>query len=209
MKVVGVVGGIASGKSFVCEQFASLGAVVIAADPLGHEALRDPDLRQRLTTRWGDRILAPDGEVDRAAVAGTVFPRVAASAEQVEQARLELSFLESVVHPWIERRLRDRLEAVRKSTPDAVVLLDAALLLEVGWDAWCDGVLFVDTLAELRRERARRRGWSDEQWQARESAQWPVEKKKEVSRWTVDNSGSTTETIRQVQMLWRRLREEV
>jgi dephospho-CoA kinase len=89
-----------------------------------------------------------------------------------------------------------------------VVLLDAALLLEAGWDRGCDGVMFVDASAELRRQRALNRGWSVEQWLARESAQWPVEKKKEVSRWTVDNSGSSAETIRQVRSLWGRFRVE-
>ncbi len=208
MKVIGVVGGIASGKSLVCEQFASLGAVVVAADPMGHEALRDPAVRTRLVDRWGEEILAADGEVDRAAVARRVFQMDGANAEPSVEAKAELRFLESVVHPWIEERLRGRLEAVRVASPDAVVLLDAALLLEAGWDAWCDGVLFVDTIADRRRERALSRGWSVEQWRARESAQWPVEKKREVSRWTVDNSGSSAETNRQVRSLWRRLREE-
>lgn len=208
MKVIGVVGGIASGKSWVCEQFAALGAVVIAADQMGHEALRDPTVRRQLVERWGSRILADDGEVDRAAVARRVFPTAGASEEQAGEARNELGFLESIVHPWIERRLRDRLDEVRASAPDSVVLLDAALLLEAGWDKGCDGVMFVDASAELRRQRALNRGWSVEQWLARESAQWPVEKKKEVSRWTVDNSGSSTETIRQVRSLWRRFRVE-
>ncbi len=206
MRVIGVVGGIASGKRRVCEQFAALGAVVIAADPLGHEALRDPAVRQRLVKRWGEGILAADGQVDRAAIARRVFAGRTADPATAVEAQSELKFLESVTHPWIETRLRERLEAVRAADPEAVVLLDAAVLLEAGWDRWCDGVLFVDTSAERRRERAQQRGWTLEQWQAREAAQWPVEKKRELSRWTVDNSGSSTETYEQVQTLWRRLR---
>lgn len=209
MRVIGVVGGIASGKSRVCEQFAALGAVVIAADSLGHEALRDPAVRQRLVERWGEGVLAADGQVDRAAIARRVFAGRTADPATAAEARSALKFLESVTHPWIELRLRERLEAVRAADPEAVVLLDAALLLEAGWDRWCDGVVFVDTSADWRRERALQRGWTVEQWQAREAAQWPVEKKRELSRWTVDNSGSSTETYRQVQTLWRRLRVEV
>jgi dephospho-CoA kinase len=208
MRVIGVVGGIASGKSRVCEQFASLGAIVIAADPLGHEALRDPAVRRSLVERWGAEILQADGEVDRAAVARRVFSR-STDAESTAIAKAELRFLEGVVHPWIESRFRERLEAVRAAEPDAVVLLDAALLLEAGWDRWCDGVLFVDSAVERRRERALQRGWTVEQWRSRENAQWPVEKKREVSRWTIDNSGSSADTYGQVETLWRRLREEV
>lgn len=199
MVVLGILGGIACGKSLVCDQFKQLGAIVIAADPMGHDVLRDEVVRRTLVDRWGEGVLADDGSVDRARVARIVFGAGPA-------ARRERDFLEQQVHPRIEARIRERLDDIRRNSPDAVVLLDAALLVEAGWTSLCDEIVFVEARDEVRRERAVARGWSVDDWRAREAAQVSLTKKRELSRWTLDNSGPTTETYRQVQELWNRLR---
>jgi dephospho-CoA kinase len=84
-----------------------------------------------------------------------------------------------------------------------IAILDAALLFEAGWDAYCDRVLFVEVPRELRLARARARGWSEEDFASRELRQWPVEEKRRRSDSVLDNSGSIDETQRQVRELWQ------
>jgi dephospho-CoA kinase len=192
---LGVTGGVASGKSLAARYFAELGAVILDADRAGHEVLRQPQIVEALVERWGRGVLTSGGEVDRAAVAGCVFGN---STEAVAERR----FLERLVHPLI----RSRLEAERERHADAghsVFILDAALLLESGWDMVCDFVIFVDAPAVQRQARAACRGWTAEQFVQRESAQWPVERKQQHADWVLSNAGTPTELRQQIQALWR------
>ncbi len=226
MKVVGVLGGIASGKSLVCRELERLGAYVLDADKLGHEVLDLPEVQATLFERWGTDVRGKDGRIDRAKVGRIVFGPPPRGPE-------ERRFLESVTHPRISARIADRLAEIRASAArersgqggevgavdpiaahtedraedrvDAVVVLDAALLLEAGWRPFCDEILFVECPEGVRRERALARGWSEENWRAREAAQKSLEEKRQVSTGTLDNSGSSADTIGQVQDFWRRL----
>src|SRR6266496_904490 len=94
--VIGLIGGIGSGKSRVAAEFARRGARVIAGDQLGHEALRQPDVKARIVERWGPGVLDTSGEVERRKVAAIVFADPA-----------ELRALEAIVFPWIERRIAE------------------------------------------------------------------------------------------------------
>src|SRR5579884_3607382 len=94
--VVGLIGGIGSGKSTVAQAFARRGAKVIVGDALGHEALRQPNIKAGLVQHWGPQILDEAGEVSRRKVAAIVFAKT-------PEARNELRALESLVFPWIER----------------------------------------------------------------------------------------------------------
>src|SRR5947209_7335955 len=97
--VIGLIGGIGSGKSRVADEFARRGARVLSGDALAHEALRQPEIRQQVVNRWGPGVLAETGEVNRRRLAGIVF----------KDAR-ELKALEALVHPYIGRRLREEVE---------------------------------------------------------------------------------------------------
>src|SRR5262249_21047205 len=164
--VVGVVGGIGSGKSQVTRLLAEAGAEVVSGDALGHEALRQPEVREQVVRRWGAGVLGPDGEIDRKKLGGIVF----AEPSQLRE-------LEALVHPWIKRRIREEVDAARaRGVP--LVVLDAAIMLEAGWEGACDEVLFVDVPRALRLERlARQGGWTEKEVEARERAQWPLEEK--------------------------------
>lgn len=192
MKVIGVVGGVASGKSLVTDCLARCGASVLNADLVGHEVLREPEVIAALTQRWGPGVLDPNGQIDRRAVARIVF---------APGAEAEKAFLESISHPRIAQRLRDQLDAWRKAGNVDVVVLDAAIMLETGWATACDEIWFVDTPAEVRQERAKQRGWTEDQWKAREAAQWPVAKKRAAATRVIDNQGTPEETCRQVRQL--------
>jgi len=195
MLILGLVGGIASGKSVVANVLRDMGAVVLDADRAGHFVLREPELIAELRKRWGDGILDSSGQVSRRAVARIVF----AQGNEAER-----KFLEQLAHPRIEALLKQELEAVRNSPePPPVLVIDAALLFEAGWDKLCDKILFVDASRDIRLERAVARGWSAEQFAAREAAQLPPEEKRARSHIVIRNV-RTLENIREVlRLTWR------
>jgi len=185
MYVLGIVGGVASGKSAVSQAFARRGAAVLDADQVGHQVLAEPEVIAAFRQRWGDGVAGPDGQIIRRAVAERVF------GESPEAAR-ERDFLNSVTHPRIRQLLTEMLTHLR-SQGTTLAVIDAALLHETGWDQLCDGVLFVDAPQAARRQRALARGWTAEQFASREASQWPVEQKKARSTWVVDNSAALDE----------------
>lgn len=191
---IGLTGGVASGKSLAAKYFAELGAVVFDADRAGHEVLLDPQVRDELVERWGSKVLTSAGEVDRAAVARRVF-----GSSPTEVA--ERQFLEELLHPLIRERLEVELSR-HSAQGKQVFVLDAALLLEAGWDWSCDEVIFVDAPRELRQSRAAARGWSAEQFADREAAQWPIEKKRALSDWVFANAGSPEELRARIHEFW-------
>jgi dephospho-CoA kinase len=197
MLILGLVGGIASGKSQVADCFRDLGAVVLDADQAGHAVLREPEVIAALQQRWGNGILDAAGQISRRAVARIVFA-VGNDAER--------EFLEQLTHPRIQMRLRQELAAVQAlPQPPRVVVIDAALLFEGGWDKLCDKIIFVDAPRDVRLERAVARGWSAEQFAAREAAQLPVEEKRSRSDLRIRNI-RTLESLREVvRLTWQHL----
>ena len=195
MLTIGVVGGVASGKSQVAKRFEELGCLRLDGDLIGHEVLRDKEVKAMLRDRWGAKVLTPDGEVDRRAVAGLVF------SEDSENGAAQLEFLESVTHPKISERLAERLSEAQQRGLTAVVL-DAAVMMKAGWDKMCDHIVFVEVPRSIRLQRALQRGWTEEQFLARESSQLTLSAKRERADTTIDNSGSLEETFQQVQVLW-------
>jgi dephospho-CoA kinase len=193
--VVGILGGIASGKSQVAEQFARLGATVVNADQLGHEVLNDPEVISQLVDRWGSRVCRVDGTLDRGQIAALVF-----GAD--EASRGELGFLEAVTHPRIGTRIAREVErAVEAGSP--LVVIDAAVMLKAGWDRHCDHLVFVDVPREIRSRRAQGRGWTEAEFMEREKSQTPVDEKRRRATAIVDNSRSLEETFEQVNNLWQ------
>ena len=200
MRILGLVGGVASGKSFVAECFRTLGAAVLDGDKTGHAVLREPAIIDAIRQRWGDGVLDPDGHVNRSAVAKIVF----APGNKAEKA-----FLEQLTHPRIEARLQRQMEQLRTSSdPPQAVVIDAALLFEGGWDKLCDKVIFVDAPRDLRLERAVARGWSAEQFAAREASQLPLDEKRNRSHIVIRNA-RTRENVREVvRLTWEELLTE-
>lgn len=197
MKVIGILGGVASGKSLVARELARLGAGVLDADRAGHEVLCMPEIEAAARKRWGEGVFGPDGRIDRARLARIVFA-------DPPDGPPERSYLERLTHPEIGRLLAreaERLEACGTS----VAALDAPLLLEAGWDKLCDTLVFVHAPEALRRSRALARGWSEADFAARQSAQQAPEAKRERADLVIDNSGSPHETRRQVERLWHSL----
>lgn len=195
MRIIGLLGGVASGKSYVARQFEALGAGVLDADCAAHEVLRMPEVERAAQQRWGPEILDPQGRIDRGRLAKIVFG---------PDGRSEREYLENLTHPRIQQLVRRQAEALAQAGhPLAVV--DAPLLLEAGWDAFCDALIYVDTPRPSRLARALERGWKEEDFAAREDAQESLDVKRARADMIVDNSGSARQTRAQVERYWHAL----
>jgi dephospho-CoA kinase len=197
MKTIGLVGGVASGKSLVAKILVERGAGLLDADRAGHEVLADtPAVQQALHDRWGDEVFKADGTIDRKAIARHVFA-------VGDTAALDRRFLENLLHPHIRRRLKAALDKFA-ADDRPVVVLDAALLYEAGWQTLCDLVVFVDSSRETRLARARTRGWTDAEFAAREAVQWQIDDKRRAADILLANDGSEADLRQAVADFWER-----
>lgn len=189
--VIGLIGGIGSGKSQVAAELARRGAAIIEGDQLGHEALRQPEIKTQLEARWGADIYTALGEIDRRKVGAIVFAQPA-----------ERRFLETVVFPYIESRIAAELTRARSTAAVPLIVLDAAILLETGWGRHCDWIVYVHAPRELRLQRiAHQRGWSAQEVQQRSRAQLSLTDKVTRADFVLDNGGTLAELVRQIDQL--------
>jgi dephospho-CoA kinase len=194
--IVGIVGGIGSGKSLVAGELVKHGGYLIAGDALGHEALRQPHIKQQVVERWGREVLDEEGEIKRRCLGHKVFADPEA-----------LRALEALVFPWIGTRIREEIARARLGTALPMIVLDAAVMMEAGWDKNCDRVIFVDAPREARLQRLlAQRGWSAEEVLARERSQLPVDDKRRRADAVIDNSQAPAQVAEQVETLLRQWR---
>jgi dephospho-CoA kinase len=199
--VVGLIGGVGSGKSTIAARLSEhLRVVVLNADAAGHRALTSQYIQNQLRRRFGDGIFTPAGEVRRDRLAALVFGDDAAQ----RQARHDL---EQIVHPEIRSELKRQLEQARQQGDLDVIVIDAALLLEAGWNELCDAVVFVDTPYEQRLARIQAsRGWTADELARREQSQTSLEDKRAAADFVINNSGLIEESVRQL-LSWIRQRQ--
>ncbi len=195
MLLVGLTGGIGSGKSTVARMLEERGAVVFDADALAREAVRPGTPgHDAVVERFGANVLAPGGELDREALASIVFADPAARRD-----------LEAIVHPEVRRLLAEGCEAYQGS--DRVVVFSAPLLLETGMHTAFQILVVVSAPEPTQIERLLRdRGMSEDQVRARIAAQAPLEEKVAVADVVVDNDGTLTDLRERVDEVWNELR---
>lgn len=194
MPVVGILGGIGSGKSSVVRQVCGFRLHIIDADRIGHERLQDPEIQAQIRKCFGDEVFAIDGTVDRSQLAQRVF----GPEQHHEIARKQLN---NLLHPAIRREIHSQIDAASRDV-DAVIL-DAALLLEGGWDATCHWLIYIDTPQSVREERVlQNRGWSAAELARREATQLSIDIKKNRADFVVDNSGSLADAAHQMQQVF-------
>jgi dephospho-CoA kinase len=195
LPVVGLIGDIGGGKSEVAGLFKERGAVVIDADAVGHELLKDPGVLHQIVERFGPGVLVRTGggepgltpAIDRKALGAIVFNDPAARHA-----------LEAILHPRMRAWFRAIIERelAENGGEGRLIVLDAAILLEAGWDDLCDRIVFVDAPREERMRRVQeQRGWSREALEARERAQWPADEKR-VRADVMINNDSGLESLR-------------
>lgn len=192
MKIIGLTGSIASGKSTVTGILRSLGAVVVDADAIVHE-LQQPGtpVTAAIAREFGPEVIRPDGSLDRPALGRIIFA-------QPDRRKA----LEAIVHPAVRERIWQEVDRCRVEGRPAVVL-DIPLLFESGWDRWVDEtwVVYTDRETQLARLMARD-GLPEAEALRRIAAQGDLESKRARAHRVIDNRGAEEETRTQVEALW-------
>ena len=193
MLLVGLTGGIGSGKSTVSRMLRQRGAVVLDADAFARAAVvaGSPGLRS-VVARFGREILTPDGELDRPKLASIVFSDPAALAD-----------LEAIVHPEVRRMIAEGIQ--ENLDEDRVVVLVNPLLIEMGTHRDCDVVVVVSASPETQVARSVARGMTEDDVRARIAAQLPLDERARTADVLIDNEGTLADLEREVDVLWRQL----
>lgn len=197
MPLIALTGGIASGKSTIAGRLAGHGAVIVDADAIVRDVQRSgsPVLGEIAAT-FGDGVIRPDGELDRAALGALVF----ADPEALQR-------LNAIVHPAVRAESARRFAEAFAADADAVVVYDVPLLVEARADDPWDLVVVAHAPAEVRARRmVDLRGMSSEEAASRIAAQVPDEARLEVADVVIDTAGTLESTLEQTDALWRRLR---
>lgn len=193
MLLVGLTGGIASGKSTVSAMLAERGAEIIDADQIARQVVM-PGTRAwcKIREHFGPGVLYPDGTIDRAALADVVF-----------SDRSKLALLNEITHPAIFEEIADRLE--RSKDRDVITVLDAALLIETGLAEGVDVLVVVHSPREVQIERLAAKGMPQRQAEARIAAQARPEHKLARADVVIENTGTLEDLGRKVDALWEEL----
>lgn len=195
-KFVGLTGGIASGKSTVSNFFRALGAQIIDADILAREVVEpEKPSWQEIVDFFGKNILLPNGHIDRKKLGAMVF-----------QDPVKREALNRIVHPRVLEEENRLYRDLRSRYPDAVIIIDAALLIEAGYSKRLSKliVVYVDAQTQLQRLMARDGISAEEAW-SRIHSQMPLIEKVKYADYVVDNRGSLEETRRQVEEIYQKL----
>ncbi|HYT06921.1 MAG TPA: dephospho-CoA kinase [Rugosimonospora sp.] len=197
---VGLTGGIGCGKSTVAAMMSELGCHVLNADRMAHALIAPGEpAYDEIRRQFGPNVLAADGSIDRARLAAVVFADAA-----------KLASLNAIVHPLVLRELDRELERLSRIDPHGVAVIEAALLIESGYNQRLDRLVLVTCTREQQLERltnpAFGRAMSREQAEKRIAAQMPLEEKRKLAHDEIDCSGSLEYTKRQVRMLVEQFR---
>jgi dephospho-CoA kinase len=193
MLLVGLTGGIGSGKSTVARFLGEHGAVIVDADVFARDAVRaGSDAFEAVVRRFGDQVVGPDGELDRPKLASIVFADRAALAD-----------LEAIVHPEVRRMIADRIQA--ELDTDHVVVLVNPLLIEMGGHRDCDVVVVISADPETQVARTVARGMDEADVRARLAAQLPIEERARAADVLLDNEDTLERLEAEVAVLWASL----
>lgn len=192
--IIGLTGGIGSGKSTVASILRELGAVVIDSDRLNHEELNSPEVIDQLRRWWGDGVVGRDGLADRTAIRRIV------SADADERTRLE-----RLVHPRIERRRQELMVRCLADPDIRAIVWDTPLLHEVGLAKLCTSLIFVEADQAVRLRRVQGRGWAPEDLDRFEKSQLDLDNKRNRAHYRVANNSDIADLRTQVQDVFSRI----
>lgn len=212
MLKVGLTGGIASGKSVVGEMFVALGAHLVQADRIAHSLMQPGEpVYNEVVRHFGREILNSDGSVNRVNLAEVAFGAPGA-AEEKRASRIQE--LNRIVHPAVIRSQEEWMHAIGAQEPNAVAIVEAALLIEAGAAKRFDALIVVTCTTVQRAERFARRQRIDvdtarAEVARRMAAQLPDEEKVKLADYVIDNCDSLASTREQVQTIWNDLKGKV
>ncbi len=186
--IIGILGGICSGKSTVAAEFAKLGCKVIDADKIVHNLLDKEDIKDKIVGIFGEDVLDSVGKIDKKKLADIVF----ADTDK-------LTSLNKIIHPFVLERAEKLIEKYNGQSHVKAIVLDIPLLAEVGWDKKCDKLIFVDCKRELRIKRAKKKGIFDKnQLKIRENFQISLDNKVAITDNTIDNNSGFSALAKQI-----------
>jgi dephospho-CoA kinase len=185
--IIGILGGIGSGKTTVAAEFAKLGCKVIDADKIAHELLDEPAVKAKIVGLFGRAILDSAGKIDREKLAEVVF----ADADK-------LSSINELIHPIVLQLTVKLIKKYNSQNQVKAIILDMPLLVEVGWDKRCDKLIFVDCEEKLRLNRAKKLRFDKNQVKIRENFQISLDNKANLADNTVENNSDFSALARQV-----------
>lgn len=200
MTIIGLTGGIASGKSTAAEILRELGASIIDGDRLGHRSYEPgtPGF-QKVVNAFGHDIVAKDGTIDRRILGGKVFG-----------APGELDRLNGIVWPEIRTLIQEEIKQIRAQENDPIIVIEAAVLLEAKWQDLCDEVWVVTTPVETAVERMKaRNGLTVEAAMARINSQMSNKERTEAADVKIENSSTEEELNARVERAWRSLQTRI
>lgn len=185
--IIGIVGGVGSGKSTVAGEFAKLGCSVIDADKIAHELLNKLAVKEEIVGVFG-AVLDSTGKIDRKKLADIVF----ADAQK-------LSSLNRIIHPLVLERAEELIRGYNRQRQVRAIVFDMPLLVEIGWDKRCERIVFVDCQKQRRMDRVKKMGIFDEnQIKIRENFQISLDKKKRIADNVIDNNSEFSALVKQV-----------
>jgi dephospho-CoA kinase len=185
--IIGLMGGIASGKSTVAAELAKLGCVVIDADVIAKQFLLDEDIKKQVRGKFGDEVFDVHGQIDKKKLAGMVF----ASRQAVEM-------INSIIHPPVLLKVEQLIKAYQLEKEVKAIVLDIPLLVESGWEKRCDKLIFIDCSEQIRLKRAEKKGVFDvNELKKRENFQISLDNKRKIANYIIENS-NLSELIKQI-----------
>ena len=194
IRVIGITGRIASGKSTVAKMLNSLGSSVIDADKICHQLIDTDEIKNKIVKRWGKHILSKQDKINRRILGDIVF-----------SDKKELLALNKIIHPKVIKQIKRQIVELKNNTETNAIVLDAALLTESNLTSLCDIVIFVDTRNILCVKRAyKSRKWPMGEAKKREKFQFTLREKKWNADIIINNSLSKANTFDQVKAFWKR-----
>jgi dephospho-CoA kinase len=186
--IIGILGGVGSGKSSVAAELAKLGCGLIDADKIAHELLDRQNVKEKVINSFGQAVLDHTGKINRRKLADIVF----ADGDK-------LSTLNRIVHPLVLAQAERLIEQYNHQQHVRAIVLDMPLLVEIGWDKRCDRLIFVDCKPQIRLKRAKKMGaLGKNQLKIRENFQISLDKKAAIADNTVDNNSGFSALAKQV-----------
>jgi len=185
--IIGILGGIGSGKSTAAAEFAKLGCKVIDADKIAHELLEEPSVKEKVVGLFSRSILNPEGKIVREKLAEVVFT----DADK-------LSSINEIIHPIVLQRAEKLIKKYNSQKQVKAIILDMPLLVEVGWDKRCNKLIFVNCDQKLRLNRAKKLGFDKNQVKIRENFQISLDNKANLADNTIENNSDFSVLAKQV-----------
>ena len=195
MKIIGLTGGFKAGKSTVAKMLLELGAEVIDADKLARKALKpDSSTYKKIIKEFGEKFLDDEGRINRRKLAKLVFSN-----------KEKLNLLNSIVHPYVIDKVKEKIYRTKQSNPDAIVIVDAPLLYEAGMQNMMDKIIVVSATKNKQIQRARETtSLSEYEVKRRIENQLPLSKKEKLADIVIENNGTLEDTRSQVKKMWKK-----